>query len=165
MRGGYRPGAGRKRGQKDTKPRKGTKPKPKPSDRDKIREMLSFGVRAKAKIYQEYLQRLSQGGKLSVTEKRHMDKIGAELELEIKVEPGITENAAAENMTPLEYMLKVMNDPQAEKDRRDKMAIAAAPFIHPRKGEGNAKDDKADRAKAAAAGKYAPGKAPLKVVK
>jgi hypothetical protein len=45
------------------------------------------------------------------------------------------------------------------------MAIAAAPFIHPRKGEGNAKDEKSERAKAAGAGKFAPSKPPLKVVK
>lgn len=34
--------------------------------------------------------------------------------------------------TPLEYKLRVMRDPTVEHDRRDKMAIAAAPFIHPK---------------------------------
>ena len=35
-------------------------------------------------------------------------------------------------MQPLEYMLTVMNDPAADQTRRDRMAIAAAPYCHPR---------------------------------
>jgi hypothetical protein len=35
-------------------------------------------------------------------------------------------------MQPLEYMLTVMNDATADETRRDRMAIAAAPFCHPR---------------------------------
>jgi hypothetical protein len=35
-------------------------------------------------------------------------------------------------MSPLEYMLSVMNDPGADPARRDRMAIAAAPFAHQR---------------------------------
>jgi hypothetical protein len=34
--------------------------------------------------------------------------------------------------TPLEYMLRVMRDSRAGGDRRDKMAIAAAPYVHPK---------------------------------
>lgn len=37
-----------------------------------------------------------------------------------------------QNLTPLEYMLAVMNNPKAEPDRRDRMAIAAAPYCHQR---------------------------------
>src|SRR5215831_115582 len=37
--------------------------------------------------------------------------------------------------TPLEYMLAVMQDPTADALRRDRMAIAAAPYVHPRAGE------------------------------
>jgi hypothetical protein len=33
--------------------------------------------------------------------------------------------------TPLDYMLKVMRDPDAPAERRDRMAAAAAPFSHP----------------------------------
>ena len=74
--------------------------------------------------------------------------------------------AASENLTPLEFMLKIMRDPNEDADRRARMAIAAAPFCHARKGEGSGKDDKAERAKKAAAGIYAPGKPPkLEVVK
>src|SRR3954469_16954471 len=35
-----------------------------------------------------------------------------------------------ENLDPLAYMLRVMNDPGAEPERRDRMTIAAAPFVH-----------------------------------
>ncbi len=38
----------------------------------------------------------------------------------------------AADALPLDYMLRVMRDSKANKDRRDKMAIAAAPYIHPR---------------------------------
>jgi hypothetical protein len=79
----------------------------------------------------------------------------------------ITE-AAAENMTPLDYMLKVMNDPN-EKDntRKDRMAQAAAPYCHPRKGEAGTgkKDEQNDRAISAAKGKFSAGRAPLALVK
>ena len=78
----------------------------------------------------------------------------------------ISAAAASENLTPLEFMLKIMRDPNEDADRRARMAIAAAPFCHARKGEGSGKDDKAERAKKAAAGIYAPGKPPkLEVVK
>jgi hypothetical protein len=35
-------------------------------------------------------------------------------------------------ITPLEYMLAVIRDRGADPARRDRMAIAAAPFMHPR---------------------------------
>jgi hypothetical protein len=35
-------------------------------------------------------------------------------------------------LTPLEYMLVVLRDESVEPDRRDRMAAAAAPYIHPR---------------------------------
>ena len=34
--------------------------------------------------------------------------------------------------TPLEYMLRVLRDPETEYKRRDDMARGAAPYIHPR---------------------------------
>ena len=79
----------------------------------------------------------------------------------------IKDEAAAENLDPLTYMLRVMNDPTVEKDRRDRMAIAAAPFVHARKGEAGTgkKDEKAERAKAAGEGRFRPSAPPtLKVV-
>lgn len=45
----------------------------------------------------------------------------------------VTEEAirkAGDGETPLEYMLRVMRDPEQAPDRRDKMAIGAAPYMH-----------------------------------
>jgi hypothetical protein len=39
---------------------------------------------------------------------------------------------AASGLTPLDYMLAVMRDPRASAKRRDEMAKAAAPYVHPR---------------------------------
>jgi len=78
----------------------------------------------------------------------------------------IREEAKAANLEPLDYMLKVMNDEDAEPERRDRMAIAAAPFVHPRKGEGKGKkDEREERAKAASSGKFSTGQPPLTRVK
>ena len=37
---------------------------------------------------------------------------------------------ASGRLSPLEYMLSVMNDPDADPARRDRMAVAAAPYVH-----------------------------------
>ena len=44
----------------------------------------------------------------------------------------IKKSAKIEKKSPLEYMLDVMNDEAVDDDRRDKMAIAAAPYVHER---------------------------------
>ena len=79
----------------------------------------------------------------------------------------IVEATKAENLDPLTYMLKVMNDVSADADRRDRMAGMAAPFCHSRKGAGaGKKEDQADRAAKAGAGRFAASKSPtLKAVK
>jgi hypothetical protein len=40
--------------------------------------------------------------------------------------------AEATGVLPLDYMLSVMRDASADHKRRDAMATAAAPFLHPR---------------------------------
>jgi hypothetical protein len=84
-----------------------------------------------------------------------------------KIPQDIVDEAKAVNLTPLAYMLKVMNDDkETDKARRDRMAIAAAPFVHARKGEGaGKKEEKADKAASAGKGKFSTGRAPLAVVK
>ena len=77
----------------------------------------------------------------------------------------IVTGAVSENLAPLEYMLQIMNDPNEDMDRRFRAAIAAAPFVHPRKGEGSGREDKKERAKAAGGGKFAPGRPPLSIVR
>ena len=56
------------------------------------------------------------------------------------------------NMTPLEYMLGVMNNRKAEADRRDRMAMAAAPYVHGKVGEQGKKTAKQAAATNATAG-------------
>ncbi len=51
------------------------------------------------------------------------------------------------HMQPLEYMLRVMNDPNAHPDMRSRMAIAAAPYVHAKVGEQGKKDKKHEAAK------------------
>ena len=43
------------------------------------------------------------------------------------------EHLAANGIDPLAWMLKVLRDPKAKGDRRDKMAALAAPYLHARK--------------------------------
>ena len=82
------------------------------------------------------------------------------------IPPDIAAAACSEGVSPLEFMLSVMRDDTADVNRRDRMALAAAPFIHPRAGDKGKKDEKEDRAKAANSGKFAPSKPPaLKAVK
>ena len=42
------------------------------------------------------------------------------------------EEIKATGETPADYMLRVMRDPSVDHDRRDKMAVAAAPYVHPK---------------------------------
>ncbi len=44
----------------------------------------------------------------------------------------IVQAAKEAGLTPLEYMLKVMRDPETPPQRRDDMAKACAPYVHPR---------------------------------
>lgn len=159
--GGFRPGAGRKKGSKDQKPRKTGKES---DEKKKLRAMLAYDKKAKAKFYQEFLVRVSKGETLSLSEKKMMDKLAVELAEGLNEEEKA--EAKAENLDPLTYMLKVMNDPNEDKEMRARMAIAAAPFVHARKGEGKGKkDEQEERAKKAGSGKFAPGKSPISLVK
>lgn len=56
--------------------------------------------------------------------------------------------------TPLEYMLDVLNDASADAARRDRMAIAAAAFVHEKPGDGpqGKKERAAEEAKTAGLG-------------
>ncbi|GCA51779.1 hypothetical protein KGO5_04236 [Sinorhizobium sp. KGO-5] len=50
----------------------------------------------------------------------------------VKVAPDIKKAARQSGMSPLDYMLTVMNDDSSDSERRDRMAIAAAPYVHAR---------------------------------
>lgn len=60
--------------------------------------------------------------------------------------------------SPLEYMISVMNDLAADDARRDRMAIAAAPYVHGKAADAapGKKEQKQARAEEAAGGKFAP---------
>lgn len=78
----------------------------------------------------------------------------------------VAAEAAAENLTPLDYMLKVMNDPANEKELRLRAASLAAPFVHGRADSSKGKKgEREEKAKTAGSGKFAAGTPPLKVVK
>lgn len=47
-----------------------------------------------------------------------------------KVKAEARAKAALEGILPVEYMLRVMRDARVPKQRRDSMAIAAAPYLH-----------------------------------
>lgn len=70
--------------------------------------------------------------------------------------------AAAAGKTPLQHMLDVMNDESADPGRRDRMAIAAAPYVHraARTGQPGVKDQRTEAAKRASQGKFAPSAPP-----
>jgi hypothetical protein len=55
-------------------------------------------------------------------------------------------------MLPLDYLLSVINDPAVSPSRRDRLAIAAAPYCHPRLIEPQkvGKKDRQDEAAATA---------------
>jgi hypothetical protein len=43
--------------------------------------------------------------------------------------------ARQSKVSPLDYMLAVLNDEQADPVRRDRMAVSAAPFVHAKAGD------------------------------
>lgn len=68
--------------------------------------------------------------------------------------------------TPLEYMLDVMNDPTADPHRRDRMAVAAAQYMHRRSAEDTVgkREQAQAAAEEAARGRFAPRTPPRLVV-
>lgn len=81
-----------------------------------------------------------------------------------KAPADVNKAARAAQLSPLEYMLKVMNDDCADEMRRDRMAVSAAPFVHGKPGELGKKGQKEDAAKQAGKGKFAASAPPKLVV-
>lgn len=96
---------------------------------------------------------------IAKAEKRPPTRVEAESKVDSPPAKGSTTK-----QTPLAYMLSVMNDPDAELGRKDRLAVAAAPYMHPKMGESGKKDAKADAAKAASGGRFAAAPTPLKLV-
>ena len=66
--------------------------------------------------------------------------------------------------TPLEFLLSVMRNPLVDDKLRLEAAKTAAPFMHTKKGDVGVKDEKAEKAKKASAGKFAAAPPPKLVV-
>jgi hypothetical protein len=47
----------------------------------------------------------------------------------------VTKATKQPGIMPLDYMISVIRDPTATQERRDRMAVAAAPYCHPRLNE------------------------------
>lgn len=182
-RGGFRPGAGRPKGSKDIKPRKRRKSKktikskalkksvPPPENvfTEKLKTLLEYGAKAKANIFRDLVNKLASGKELTAAETKMMMSLEKDLSSIIDESPDIDENVRQEinkSLTPLDYMLNVINNEKADAERRDKLAIAAAPFFHSKIGEKGKKQEKEDRAKKVGAGRFSASKPPkLKAVK
>ena len=72
--------------------------------------------------------------------------------------------AALIHRDPRDFLLAAMNDMELEPRQRLEAAKALMPFFHKRLGEGGKKEEREEGAKKAAAGRFAAGKPPLKVV-
>lgn len=72
---------------------------------------------------------------------------------------------AQQRKDALQFLEDVVNDPKAPLQQRVRAAIAAAQYRHTKKHDGGKRDDATERAKKAAAGKYAPSRTPLALVK
>jgi len=150
-RGGYRPGAGRKKGAKDKAPRQVS---PESEEKKKLREMLAYDKKAKAKFYQEFLVRASKGESLSISEKKLMDKLGTELAADLAESAPEQE---AGNLDAYDYLRSVWNDPKVEAALR----IRAAEVVFRAQAEGKGKKElSAERAKNAGRGRFAPSGPP-----
>lgn len=130
-RGGYRPGAGR--------------PKLTEAERDERRALKAAGA---------------VPAKKAAAKKRAAPAKTAAQPPDVEqpaLSPELVIEAALANATPLDYMLMVMRAGNADPARRDRMAIAAAPFMHPRKepvGEGKREKAALDAKDAVSRGKF-----------
>jgi phage terminase small subunit len=68
--------------------------------------------------------------------------------------------AKRKDETPLEFMLRMMNDPKQTAALRARMAVAAAQYVHVRRHDGGKRESEKNAAKRAAAGKFAPARPP-----
>jgi hypothetical protein len=68
--------------------------------------------------------------------------------------------------SPMEYGLRVMRDPLADRERRDRMAIALLPYLHKRQADARptVREQRKTAAKEAGAGLFAPSAPPARLV-
>lgn len=162
--GGARPGAGRKKGSKDTKPRKGTVAK---AEDEKLKAMIALAKKAKEKIHREFLIRIANNdGKqapLSLAEKKEFLRLSAEMEAEAKpAEIADKLDKVSGGLEAGEFLRQVWNDSSVEISLRIRAAEIAFRVAAEKVGK---KDEKNEAARRAGQGKFAAGRPPLAVVK
>jgi hypothetical protein len=156
-KGGYRAGAGRPKGTKETKPRRNKVVRQ--IDDENIKRMLALGLEAKTTLYQEFIDRVKKGETLSIVEKRMMEGIGKALVDELDAN---RMKAEPENLGADEFLKGVWNNPMVDISLRIRAAEVVFRSTADTKGK---KEIKEDRAKSAGLGKFSPGRAPLIMVK
>ena len=161
--GGARPGAGRKKGQKDTKPRKGTEAK---AEEEKLKAMVALAKQAKTRMFQEFMIRIAnRDGKqapLSLAEKKEFLRLSAEMEAENRPAEIADKLDRADGVEVGEFLRQVWNDAGVEISLRIRAAEIAFRVAAEKLGK---KDEQKEKAKQAGAGKFAAGRPPLSVVK
>ena len=149
-RGGFRPGAGRKKGS-------GKKEKASPL----LAKAEEFAI-----FYAGLMEKARSGKKTTEDDRRQMNALAMEM---ARIHGGgevapVTETD--ETRDAKEYLEKLLSSNALDKKTKIQVANILLPFQHPRIGEGKGKkDEKDERAKRAGEGKFAAGQAPLRVVK
>jgi len=80
-----------------------------------------------------------------------------------KTKKSTKKSTEPEEMTPLEYLTSVMNDPETPQKDRIRAAIAAARYSH-KLGDRNAKEEKTTKVKRAVKDLYSPSEMPERKV-
>ena len=151
-RGGFRPGAGRKKGS------------------GKKAEVKSLPLLAKAEeiaaFYAGLMEKARSGQKITPDDRKQLNALLQDMTL---IHGGgdvapVTE--ADETKDAKEYLEKLLVSSAIDKKTKIQVANILLPFQHPRLGEGKGKKEgKEDRAKRASQGKFAAGKPPISLVK
>ena len=89
---------------------------------------------------------------------------GAGRPRKLKPTEPVAEAGKAGSETPLGFMLRIMNDPAADTTLRARMAIAAAPFMHPRAEVPTKKKDREEAAGRVGKGRLATPETPIRLI-
>ena len=153
-RGGFRPGAGRKKGTK----------------KEVKTDVKSLPLLAKAEefavFYAGLMEKARSGKKMTEDDRQQMNALAMEM---ARIHSGgevapVTE--ADETRDAKEYLEKLLMMNGLDKKTKIQVANILLPFQHQRIGEGKGKkEEKDERAKRAGAGRFAPGKPPIALVK
>jgi hypothetical protein len=155
-RGGFRPGAGRKPGSKKSAEIS--------EETQQIRDMLALKTKAKAKLYNDILGKIKSGGNVTLADKKLFDILSIELSEEANGGKPADETSSVDAKLFLEGLL---TNPNVDQKTKIQIANILIPYQHARKGEGagGKKEEQADRAKQAGAGRFQSGKPPIALVK